>query len=190
MWPCCCWDIVQILGLDVWSAKKCSCNGSPCTWHNTILVFVWFGASVIPYALQKRLKSLWWMCSSNIHLSKYVTLTWIRLNSLLWWSLLMYAYKLQMAPTCVPVGTPLSYYGVVWVVCIHGVIVGLDRVVPSFACQWLAILFLAMLILAMTFWFVILSLSFIIDIVTGWRVKLGAYDFGIHHAWMLWIWLI
>ena len=63
-----------------------------------------------------------------------------------------------MAPVCVPIGTPLSQYGVVWVVCILGVLVGLSRRAPLFA-SWSAISLPIIHVCALTFWIVILCVD-------------------------------
>jgi hypothetical protein len=47
-------------------------------------------------------------------------LDWASLNFWFLCSLLTYDYRLHIAPMWVPIGTPLSQYGVVWVVCILG----------------------------------------------------------------------
>jgi hypothetical protein len=71
----------------------------------------------------------------------------------------MYARGLQIEHVCVLVGIPLSQYGVVWVVCFSGVVMGLSRRVPSFA-SWLAIWLHVMIVCALTFSIVILYVNF------------------------------
>ena len=92
-----------------------------------ILVFV------VPGFFQNWLESLWLIWLLDVHLSIYVNLDWASLSSWFLCSSLMYVCRFRMAPVCVPVGTPFSQYGVVWAVCILGVLVGLSRRAPLFA---------------------------------------------------------
>ena len=68
----------------------------------------------------------------------FVYLDWAHFNSWFLCSLLTYVCRFRMAPVCVPVGTPLSQYGVIWAVCILGMLVGLSRRAPLFV-GWSAI---------------------------------------------------
>lgn len=86
----------------------------------------------------------------------------------------MYACGLQITHVCALVVIPLSQYGVVWVVCVRGVVVGLSRRVPSFA-SWLAIWLHVMSVCALTFGIVILCVNHVIwltmaamTILSGW----------------------
>ena len=79
-----------------------------------------------------------------------VILDCINLNSWFLCSLLMYVCRFRMAPVWVPVGTPLSQYGVIWAICIMGVFMGLFRRAPSFA-SWSTISLLIMPICALIF---------------------------------------
>jgi hypothetical protein len=67
------------------------------------------------------------------HLSIYVILDWANLSSCFVCSLTMYVCRLHIAHVWVPVGTMSSYYGVVWVVGILGVLADLSKRAASFA---------------------------------------------------------
>ena len=80
----------------------------------------------------KLVESLWLIWSLDVHLSMYVNLDWANLSSWFMCSLLVYVCELHIAPLWVPLGTLLSQYGVVWAVCILGVLVVLSRRAPLF----------------------------------------------------------
>ena len=90
-------------------------------------------ASVIPGSFHNWFESLGLIWSLDVHLSMYGNLDWAHFSSRFLCSLLTYVCRFRMAPICVPVGTPFSQYGVVWAVCILGVLVGLSRRAPLFA---------------------------------------------------------
>lgn len=73
----------------------------------------------------------------------------------------MHACRLQMAPMCGPLETPLSQDGVVLATCMWGVVIGLARVVPSFA-SWSLISFPTMPVCALRFWIMILCVDHMI----------------------------
>ena len=79
---------------------------------------------MVPGFFLNWLESLWLIWSLDVHLSMYVNLDWAHLNSWFLCSLLMYVRRLCMAPMWVPVGTPLSQCGVIWDVCILGMLAG------------------------------------------------------------------
>lgn len=60
-----------------------------------------------------------------------------------------------MAQSCDYVGTPFNQYGVVWVMCMHGVVVDFPIFVSSFT-SWLAISLLVILVCDLIFFIVIL----------------------------------
>jgi hypothetical protein len=80
----------------------------------------------------------------------YVNLNWTHLSSWLLCSLLMYVCRFRIAPVWVPIGTSLSQHGVVWAVCILGILAGLSRRAPLFASRSVISLPI-MLVCAMTF---------------------------------------
>ena len=79
-------------------------------------------ASVVLRFFQNWLESLWFIWSLNVHLSMYVNLDCASLYSWFLCSLLMYVCRFRIAPVWVHVGTPLSQYNIVRVVCILGVL--------------------------------------------------------------------
>jgi hypothetical protein len=90
-------------------------------WNFRVCV-IW--AYVVPGFFRKWLQTLWLLWLLDVHLSTYVILKWAQLDSWFLCSLLMYVCRFRMAPVWVPIGAPLSQYGVVWVVCILGMLVG------------------------------------------------------------------
>ena len=118
-------------------------------------------ASVIPRFFQNWLESLGLIRLLDVHLSMYENLDWAHCHSWFLCSLLTYACRFRMAPMCVPVGTPLSQYGVVWAICILGVLAGLSRRAPLFA-SWSAISLPIIHVCALTFCIVILCVDHVI----------------------------
>lgn len=87
--------------------------------------------------VHKWLESLW-IPLLETHLSTYGKLDLAIASSLFHCSLVMYRCTCHMAPSCLSIGTPFSWYGVVWAMCICGLGVGLVMFVPSLA-SWLTI---------------------------------------------------
>lgn len=92
-----------------------------------------------PCVVHKSLESLWLIPLLEIHLSTYRKLDLAIASSLFHCSLVMCRCTCRMAKSCVSVGTPFSWYGVVWAMCICGLGMGLVMFVPSLA-SWLTIL--------------------------------------------------
>ena len=115
-----------------------------------------------PGIVQNWLESLWLIWSLDAHLSIYVNLDWANLSYWFLCCLLMSAHRLFcMAPIWIPIGTPLSQYVVVWIVCIWGVLVVLSRRVPLIA-SWSAISMPIMPMFAPTFCIVIFCVDQVI----------------------------
>ena len=100
-------------------------------YRNCRVCVIW--VFVVPGFFQNWLESLWLIWLLDAHLSMYVNLDWAHLNPWFLCSLLMYVCRFRMAPVWVLVGTPLSQYGVVWAICILGMLVGLSKRAPLFA---------------------------------------------------------
>jgi hypothetical protein len=80
----------------------------------------------------------------------YVNIDWASLSSWFWVFLNDIFCRLRMAPVWEPLGTPLSQYGVVCVVCIMGVLSGLFKRAPLLA-SWFAMSLHVMPVCALTF---------------------------------------
>ena len=115
-------------------------------------------ASIIPRFFHNWLESLGVIWSLDVHLSMYENLDWAHFNYWFLCSLLTYVCRFRMALMCVPVGIPLSQYGVVWAVCILGVLVGLSRRAPLFA-SWPVISLPIIHVCALTFCIMIMCVE-------------------------------
>lgn len=90
-----------------------------------------------------------------------LNLNWASLIYCFMCSLLMYVCRLHIACVWVPVGTPLSQYGVRWAICIFGVLVGLSKKAPWFAsCSSISLPI--MHVCALIFWIVVLCVDHVI----------------------------
>ena len=142
-------------------------------------------ASVIPRFFQNWLESLWLIWSLDVHLSIFVDLDRVNIDSLFLWLLLMYVCRLCVAHVCVSIGIPLSQYGVVWDVCIRGVLVGFFRRIPSFA-KWSTTSLPIIPVCALTSCIVFLCVDQVI-----WVTMVGMHSLS---GWLCWddgcrIWL-
>ena len=75
-------------------------------YRNFRVCVMW--ASMVPGFFQNWLENLWFIWPLDVHLSMYVNLYCVILNSWFLCSLLMYVCRFRMAHVCVHAGIPLS----------------------------------------------------------------------------------